>query len=103
MIDSASEPAAVVTLNEGDAWTFTLRLLRATRPFTWRFDESPAGLSLDSQLGVLQWLGASPFGSPHAVVVMAENALGSDSVSFSIVVRASELFVVAGGLQLRSE
>ncbi len=67
-------------------------LIKGTQPITYDLVESPAGMTMDSQTGVVSWINTTSVGTPHRITIRAANAWGSDQVTWTLhVVRAPVL------------
>jgi hypothetical protein len=55
-------------------------------PATWSLDTGPAGMTINSLTGVVNWLTPTIVGSPHTVVIRATNTTGFDVEGWRIAV-----------------
>lgn len=71
----------------GNAYTGpTPTLSRGTGPITWYLISGPAGMTIDSDTGVVSWPTPNTTGSPYQITIQAENAIGSDDTSWQLTV-----------------
>jgi hypothetical protein len=61
-------------------------LLAGQPPVTFSLPQAPAGMTIDSNSGAMNWPRPTAVGSPHTVRLRAANAYGSDEKTFYITV-----------------
>jgi len=61
-------------------------LSQGTLPVTWSLIAGPSGMTIDSSTGVVSWADPTVSGSPHTVIIQAENAVGSDTEDWQVIV-----------------
>ncbi|NLH17572.1 MAG: hypothetical protein GX455_13435, partial [Phycisphaerae bacterium] len=84
---------------EGQSYTSPAPVLtKGTLPVTFELVESPAGMTINSQTGVVFWTNTTSVGTPHRITIRAANAWGSDQTSWTLhVVRAPVLADIPDG------
>lgn len=84
---------------EGQSYTGPVPVLtKGTLPVTFELVESPAGMTINSQTGVVSWTNTTSVGTPHRITIRAVNIWGSDQTSWTLhVVRAPVLADIPDG------
>jgi hypothetical protein len=73
--------------DEGSSYTGpTPVLTQGLQPVQWLLLESPAGMTIDGNTGVVQWNEPTADGSPHLIHIRAQNSAGSDDESWMLTV-----------------
>ena len=75
------------TLMDGMVYGVTPTLADGTPVFSWSLLEGPAGMTIDANTGTVIWPATFSFGTPQAVTVQVENAVGADTVSWFVTVQ----------------
>ena len=64
-------------------------LTKGTQPVTYQLTESPSGMTINPQTGVISWTNTTSVGTPHRITIRAVNTWGNDPVTWTLhVVRA---------------
>jgi hypothetical protein len=76
-----------ISIEENRLYTSTsATLLSGQPPVTFSLPQAPAGMTVNSEDGIIQWPKPTAVGSPHTVRLRAANAYGSDEKTFTITV-----------------
>ena len=76
------------TITIGARYVETPTLLEGSLPVTWRLIRGPAGMTVDSNTGVVTWEEPNATGSPFPVTLLATNEVESDDESWVLTVKA---------------
>lgn len=68
----------------GSPYSTTNALDSGDTPVTWSLTVAPSGMTINSSDGSISW--PSPVGGNHPITVKAENAVGSDTDSWSLLI-----------------
>ena len=61
---------------------------QGTTPLTWSLPSAPPGMEIDVRSAAITWKAVTR-AEPYTVVVKATNSIGSDRMTFTVVVRRS--------------
>ncbi|MBN1763785.1 MAG: hypothetical protein JW860_00880 [Sedimentisphaerales bacterium] len=61
-------------------------LEQGTPPVTWSLVQGPAGMSIDSNTGVVSWSNAEPAFAPYTITIRATNAVDSGNQTWQLTV-----------------
>ncbi len=79
---NVNPPEATVRIQAGIPYTGPSFTVTGVRPIDWALFAGPADMTIDPVTGVVSWANPIETGSPFTITVLAENANGSDTVSW---------------------
>ena len=77
------------TWQEGVSYTGPTPEVSGTQPITWSSVDSPTGMTIDENTGLVSWSNPTVIGSPHTITIRATNSAGYDDESWELTVTES--------------
>ncbi len=71
---------------EGMVFTGPTPQVTGVTPITWSLAKGPVGMTINSSTGVVSWPNPTADGSPHTIIIQAENESGVDTESWELEV-----------------
>ena len=90
-------PIANQSCRSGNTYTGPTPSVSGTRPILWSIFSGPAGMTIDSNTGVIGWTNPTVSGSPYNITIKAANSAGYYKQDFQLTVETNtELPVISG-------
>ncbi len=70
----------------GETYVGPIPIVTGIKPITWSLVSGPGGMTINAATGEVTWANPTTVGSPHKVVIQAENDAGTNTESWEVVV-----------------